>query len=301
MRADEWRSRGQYFEFESQPIFYVNEGQGDPLLLLHAYPTSSWGFHKIWPRLTARFRVVVLDLPGSGFSGKPKGKAYSVARLADAVGSLLSGLGIERLHVLAHAYGGTTGQELLARRLDLQQPSAPAAKTFPEILSACFVNSGLFPEGTRPTPMQKLLLTPLGTWVTRLAPYPYQVFRHQLIRNFGPQTQPSEQELRTIWELLTLNNGHQVVPDVLAYLKERERFRDRWVGALQHSNIPLCLINGAADPVAGQLVPQIWRQLLPAATCIDLAPTIGHYPPLEDPDGVLSAYFTFINSALQRI
>ncbi|MEB3359615.1 MAG: alpha/beta hydrolase [Synechococcales bacterium] len=301
MRLDEWRSHGQFFPFESYQIFFKEAGQGEPLLLLHAYPTASWGFHKIWLPLTQHFRVITLDLLGSGFSSKPRGKVYSVARLADIAEALLARLEVNRLHLLAHAYGGTTGQELLARQLHRQQSgSSPGTEAFPKILSACFINSGLFPEGTKPTRTQKLLLTPVGPLLTQLMPAPYRVFCSRLRQNFGPHTQPSEQELATIWQLLTWEEGQRVVPYVLAYLKERERLRDRWVGALQHSPIPLGLINGAADPVAGERVPQIWRSLLPTASCIELSPTIGHYPPLEDPDAVVAAYLAFIAASVGR-
>lgn len=294
MRLDEWRSRGHFFEFESYQIFYIEEGQGEPLLLLHAYPTASWGFHKIWPALTERYRVVVLDLLGSGFSSKPNENVYSVFRLADITLALLKKLGIDQFHLLAHAYGGTTGQELLARHLEFQKGSASAVtEPFPKILSACFVNSGLFPEGTKPTRMQKLLLSPMGPLITQMAPSPYSVFRDKLSQNFGPHTQPSEAELMAIWELLTLADGNRIVPRVLAYLKEREAFRDRWVGALTDNDLPRCLINGAADPVSGELVPKIWQKLLPTATYIELDAPIGHYPPLEDPEATLAAYFAF--------
>ena len=301
MKVDEWRSRGQFFMFESYQIFYIEEGQGEPLLLLHAYPTASWGFHRIWSSLIERFRVITLDLLGSGFSDKPKRNVYSISRLADITAALIFELGINQFHLLTHAYGGTVGQELLARHLiSRQRPASNIENPFPQILSACFINSGLFPEGTKPTRMQKLLLSPVGPLITQLAPSPYRVFCDKLTQNFGPHTQPSEQDLMAIWELLTLKEGHRIVPYVLAYLKERVQFRDRWVGALQQNNLPLCLIHGAADPVAGELIPKIWQDLLPKATHIPLDSTIGHYPPLEAPEATLSAYFSFIDLTNQN-
>ncbi len=286
MHPTQWRDQGQFFSAGSQSLFFTEAGQGAPLLLLHAYPTASWGFHKLWPTLTQHYRVITLDLLGSGFSDKPRGSHYSIFQLADSVETLLAARGIQQFHILAHAYGVTTAQELLAR----QQDPSPARY---RILSICFVNGGLFPEATRPTPTQKLLLTPIGASIVRLTPYPYTVFCDKLARNFGPKTQPSSSDLEAIWHLLTHHDGHRVVPDVLQYLKQRHQQRERWVGALQQTAIPLCLVNGAADPVSGQEIPKRWQTLLPQHTLIQLDPQIGHYPPLEDPEGVLQAFSHF--------
>lgn len=291
MQPEEWRQQGSFFTYQTDQIFYIEAGQGSPLLLLHAYPTASWGFHRIWAALAQQFHVIALDLLGSGFSDKPRGKVYSIFNLADSVEALLKDRLKDhtspQIHILAHAYGVTTAQELLARQLD------PCYKAPFKIGSICFINGGLFPEATRPTPTQKLLLTPIGSTLVRVTPYPYRVFCDKLSRNFGPHTQPTDQDLQAIWQLLTYQEGHRVVPEVLAYLKERVQYRDRWVGALQSSPIPLCLVNGAADPVSGQEVPIYWQRYCPQFDLVQLEATIGHYPPLEDPQGVLKAYQAF--------
>ncbi len=295
MHPNTWQSQGQFFNYHTHQIFYSEAGQGDPLLLLHAYPTASWGFHKLWPTLTRHFRVITLDFLGSGFSDKPREPIYSIFNLADCVEALLKSRDIEHVHILAHAYGVTTAQELLARQID-PQTNHPI-----QIRSISFINGGLFPEATRPTLTQKLLLTPLGATIVRSTPYPYRVFCQKLSRNFGPQTQPSASDLQAIWQLLTYQDGHRVVPDVLAYLKERSQYRERWVGALQGSSIPMCLINGAADPVSGQDVPTFWQHHCPDARLYQLDPNIGHYPPLEDPEGVLQAYQRFLSEHFTAI
>lgn len=286
-RLEHWRRRGRFFDGQPHRIFYLDEGAGPPLLLLHAYPTASWGFHRIWPELAKRFRVIAPDLPGSGFSEKPRRGPYDIATLADQVEALLEHLGVNQVHTLAHAYGVTTAQELLARQV--------AGENSLRHRSMCFVNGGLFVEGTHPTFTQKLLLSPFGGLITRCAPQPYGMFRRKLAPNFGPETQPTEREMRELWQLLRINQGHQAVPQVLRYLKERHEKRQRWVGALERTEIPLRLINGGADPVAGADVPRIWKRTLPGADLVDLGPRIGHYPPLEDPERTLGAFLGFID------
>lgn len=43
-----WRTRGQSFSFRGQSIRYWTAGQGEPLLLLHGFPTASWDWRYLW-------------------------------------------------------------------------------------------------------------------------------------------------------------------------------------------------------------------------------------------------------------
>ncbi len=281
-----WRAGGSHVRLLGQNIFVRCGGDGELLLLLHAYPTASWGFHKLWGYWCDDYKLIAPDLPGSGFSDKPIGGDFSVARLADTVEALIVQSGAKTVHMLAHAYASIVVQELLARSLD--EPNRPFS-----IGSACFINAGLFPNIGRPTRMQRLLLAPLGPWISRFTPHPYSIFRRRLAEAFGSDTQPSENELRIIWRLLRFNRGHVVVPNVLVYLRDRERLADRLAGALQRTDTPIGLICGAGDPMGGAEVMRVWRERFPEAPVFELDPRVGHYPPLECPQDVVAAYRSF--------
>ncbi|GGY01652.1 epoxide hydrolase [Litchfieldella qijiaojingensis] len=286
-RLQEWLSAGAEYNYQGHRLYYRVQGSGPALLLLHGYPTASWGWHKIWTDLIRQWTVVTIDLLGSGFSDKPPTGPYDVASLADQCEGVLRYLGMTEVDVLAHAYGVTTAQELLARHLE------HGDRRELHLRSASFINGGLFPEGMHPTPMQRLLIGPLGPTIVALAPQPYTIFRRKLGRNFGPAHQPTETEMEELWQLLRYKEGHQVTPRVLQYLRERWQRRERWVGALQHAELPLQLINGSADPVAGADMPGLWRRHVPAGWLHELGPAIGHYPPLEAPRETLAAYCEF--------
>lgn len=87
-------------------------------------------YSTIWAPLTERWRVITLDMLGFGFSAKPNAP-YSILRQADLFEARLRELGIGEYHVLAHDYGDTVAQELLARK-----------SVSPRILSMCFLNGG---------------------------------------------------------------------------------------------------------------------------------------------------------------
>lgn len=283
----DWWQAGAIHRFRGRALYYRVDGSGAPLLLLHGYPTASRGWHRMWPELCRHCRVITIDLLGSGFSDKPPDGDYSVASLADQCEDLLHHLAIDTCDVLAHAYGVTTAQELLARHLERGPGGVPRLR------SMSFINGGLFPEGMHPTPTQRLLIGPLGPAIARLAPQPYRIFRRKLVRNFGPGREPAEEELAELWELLRFNDGQRVTPRVLQYLRERRSRRARWVGALGRADIPLQLINGAADPVVGADTPGLWRSHVPAGELAELPADVGHYPPLEAPRETLDAYWAF--------
>ena len=113
-RAQDWLSRGEYFEWDpgdgAAPVrvFHIEAGAADapPLLLVHGFPTSSIDWYDVAGPLSAEHRVCVLDLPGFGFSDKPKDESYTVSRDAELLEHyLLEVVGATRGAVVAHDRG----------------------------------------------------------------------------------------------------------------------------------------------------------------------------------------------------
>src|SRR5688572_2686313 len=158
---DTWRAAARPFAWHGQRIATWCHGEvaSAPTLLLHGFPTAAWDWHALWPELAARGPLVALDLIGFGLSAKPRDHAYSLRDQADLCEALLRACGAQRYHVLAHDYGDSVAQELLARQHD--------AGPRPRLVSVCLLNGGLFPEAHRARPVQRLLASPLGPWLAR--------------------------------------------------------------------------------------------------------------------------------------
>jgi pimeloyl-ACP methyl ester carboxylesterase len=280
----EWCAAGGSFEYRGHRIFTRSGGRANApaLLLIHGFPTASWDWAPIWAPLAERYRVLTLDMVGFGFSDKPRDYDYSILDQANLIEHFLVAHKIERYHVLAHDYGDTVAQELLARQAD--------SNDRPRMGSLCFLNGGLFPESHRALPMQRLLASPLGPLVGALAS------RHSLATSmraiFGKNTPPDETTLDGFWHMMCYNGGTRVLHRLISYMEERRHHRERWVGALQRATIPLRVIDGAADPVSGAHMVQRYRALVPAADTV-LLEDIGHYPQIEAPEAVLKAYLAF--------
>ena len=279
----DWRAEGLPFEFRGHAMRYwtAGEASAEPLLLIHGFPTASWDWHYLWRALSQRYRLIACDMLGFGDSAKPRGHAYSLLEQADLQQALLQHLGIEgAVHLLAHDYGDSVAQELLARHHEGRL----------QLASCVFLNGGLFPETHHPVLVQKLLLSPVGWLIGKL------FGRKQLAANFakvfGPQTQPSSAELDDFWSLIAQNDGPGVMHLLIRYMPERRVQRERWLTAMRQGGVPLRLIDGAVDPISGAHMLARYRELIPEPDSV-LLDGIGHYPQTEAPGRVLEHYLAF--------
>lgn len=277
----DWRAQAGDMDFRGLRIRYWTAGEGEPLLLIHGFPTASWDWHYLWQPLARRFRVIACDMLGFGYSAKPRGHDYRLLEQADLKQALLAHLGVEgAVHVLAHDYGDSVAQELLARHHEGRF----------KLASCVFLNGGLFPETHRPVLLQKLLLSPLGGLVGRL--FSRRKLAASLAQVFGPDTQPSDSELDDFWQLIAERDGPAVMHRLIHYIPERREQRDRWVAAMQRGGVPLRVIDGAVDPISGAHMVARYRELIPDADAV-LLEGIGHYPQTEAPEQVLEHYLAF--------
>lgn len=277
----EWHVAGNHVDYKNNRIFYRDEGTGFPLLVIHGYPTSSWDFVPIWPQLTANRRCIAADMIGFGFSDKPPSYNYSLVDQAELLTSLLTQLDITEVDVLAHDYGDSVAQELLARHLE---------KSGITLRSIVFLNGGLFPEQHRPRLVQKLLASPLGKYSSKIINY--RLFAKGFSEVFAENSKPSEDELRDFWHLTTYSNGQAIQHKLIGYMAERKQQEARWVGALLNSDIPMRLIDGADDPVSGRHLAEHYQANVPNADVV-LLEGVGHYPQVEASDKVWDAIESF--------
>jgi pimeloyl-ACP methyl ester carboxylesterase len=275
-----WRAAGELLEWRGLRVFHRAEGRGEPLLLLHGFPTSSWDWRELWPSLAREHRVIALDYVGFGFSDKPARGPYSVFAYADQAEAVLRQYGVDSVHLLAHDLGDTVAQELLARSRE-------------RFRSVCLLNGGLFPELHRPRPIQRLLASPLGPLISRAMNR--KRFERSFRRVFG--VQPTAEELDGFWECV--RDGTRIYHRLIGYMRERRDNRDRWVSALLDERVPLAFMDGLVDPVSGAHVVRGLRALRPDARITEL-PGVGHYPQTEAPAAVLDAYAAFRVSLSSR-
>ena len=92
-------------------IAWEQEGEGEPLLLIHGLGYARWGWEPVLPGLAERFTVLSFDNRGIGDSDAPPGP-YTVAEMAADTLQVLDEAGVERAHVVGTSLGGMIAQEL---------------------------------------------------------------------------------------------------------------------------------------------------------------------------------------------
>jgi pimeloyl-ACP methyl ester carboxylesterase len=103
-------------EADGVQVFYRAAGEANaPLvLLLHGFPTSSFMFRELIPRLADDYRVIAPDLPGFGFTEVPAERQYpySFDQLALTIDAFTRALKIDRYAIYVFDYGAPTGFRL---------------------------------------------------------------------------------------------------------------------------------------------------------------------------------------------
>lgn len=132
-----------FYDRDGIRLHYLDEGSGDPVVMLHGNPTWSYHFRNVVGALRDRFRCIVPDHIGLGLSDKPQPPRYdyTLKSRVDDVTALLDHLGVrENVNLVLHDWGGMIGMAWAARhvpavkRLVLMNTAAfhlPTAKRLP--------------------------------------------------------------------------------------------------------------------------------------------------------------------------
>ncbi len=95
-------------------IAWGEMGDGPPLVLLHGLFDSHRTWRRVAPLLAPNYRVLMVDLPGNGYSGRPSA-SYTLDWNADIVSDWMAAIGVDKAHVCGHSYGGGVAQWMLLK------------------------------------------------------------------------------------------------------------------------------------------------------------------------------------------
>lgn len=259
-------------------IFVRRAGAGPAVTLLHGFPSSSHDWAKVAPAIERGHELVTLDFLGFGDSEKPAPHEYSLHEQADVVEAVWSRLGVSDTALVAHDYGVSVAQELLARRGE--------GRLAVDLRSVQLLNGGLYPDLHRPQPTQLALLDPeQGPQVSQLVNE--DLFVAALAPSFAPSYDASV-DSADIWRATSREGGERIGHLLIRYILDRQRHEHRWVDALEQTDVPLAFVWGMLDPISGAHMAERIRQQLPSAPLLALD-DVGHWPALEAPERVAPA------------
>jgi pimeloyl-ACP methyl ester carboxylesterase len=269
---------------------------GDPeapvLLLVHGWPTSSFDWSAAADQLSARFRVCALDFPGYGFSDKPQGWGYSLARdaellefyLAEVIGA---GTGV----IVAHDRGDSVA--LLHAARCAQGRSATRLEHM--VLS----NGNIFLPLSNLTAAQRHLLDE-RSWPQIAAVLTAQGLAAALgASTFTPPRTAEDPEVDALSAIFGHGDGVKVLHETIQYLRERASDEQAWLAGLSQASFPVTMIWGLYDTVSPPRVASyVWNEYLmhkPGHNRLYFIPNANHYLQVDRP----GAFVQVLNHALQ--
>lgn len=90
-------------------LHYIDEGEGEVIVMLHGNPTWSFFYRNLIKELSKTNRVIVPDHLGCGLSSKNEDYEYTLNNHIENVNALLKSLGIEKFSLIVHDWGGAIG------------------------------------------------------------------------------------------------------------------------------------------------------------------------------------------------
>ena len=100
----------KYLEIRNYRYHYIDEGDGDAIIMLHGNPTWSFLFRNLVLGLKNQYRVIVPDHLGCGFSDKPQDYNYRLELHIDNLEDLVMHLHLKKVTLLMHDWGAAIGQ-----------------------------------------------------------------------------------------------------------------------------------------------------------------------------------------------
>lgn len=114
-----WPYTPHFFNGSGFAMHYVDEGEGDPILMLHGEPTWGYLYRNFVGPLLPLGRVIIPDHMGFGKSETPQDREYSIRDHVDNLERLVDHLGLRNITLVAQDWGGPIGAMLSLRRPEL--------------------------------------------------------------------------------------------------------------------------------------------------------------------------------------
>lgn len=257
-------------------LHYLDEGTGEPLLLIHNLTSNAAGFAHNLPVLAQRYRVIAPDLRGHGLTTHCEDEAlapdfYTFDRIVDDIEQLLSHLGVGRFRLFGQAFWGVS----TALSLFDRDPE--------RVLGIVVAATGMIPCDPGEKPYEKLGEVGKRNFLRM----------HELARQHGMMAVYEDRKSSgQFWSRTVLES-----PSILAEFAEAHRLtsptafvqippfshrrREEVSRALEASQVPLLLLLGEQDSHNAASIRSMRADY--SRTQVVILPGCGHYPTIENP------------------
>jgi pimeloyl-ACP methyl ester carboxylesterase len=251
----------------------------EAVVFVHGNPGSSSDWTALLDATGELGRAVAMDLPGFGQADKPRGFDYRVSSYAHFLEQALGELGIERVHLVLHDFGGPFGLTWGLRR-----PDAWA--------SVVLIDIGVMPGYTWHTMARRWRTPVLGelaqAWIPRSA-------WRRAMQNGSPKGLPEEfvEKMYDDYDHATRRavlKLYRATPDPGSMASEMG-------AALAALHKPALVVWGAQDPFVGVEYAERQREFFDVRDVVILKDS-GHWPFQDNPQRVAEAVLPFLREQL---
>lgn len=254
-------------------LYYVDEGAGEPVVLVHGTPTWSFEYRHLIAALRPRHRVIALDHLGFGLSERPADADYRPEGHARRFAAFVDALGLDRFSLVTHDFGGPI--------------ALPFAAARPErVARLVLFNTWIWPFDDDPK-MQRRARLVQGA----LGRFLYRAFNASL-RLIMPSAYGDRRKLTPAIHaqyLAPFRDRDARVRVLHALARALLGSRDHYAALHQRravlDAIPTRVIWGLADSAFGPADLERMRRALPSAD-VHALPGVGHWPHEEAPEEV---------------
>ncbi len=286
-RLEAFSSAKKFVQVGDYRVAYYEEGEGQPLLLLHGCPFSSFIWRKVIPLLSGEYRCLAPDLLGLGDTETPAGADWSLPTQVKMISGFLDALGLDTVHLVGHDHGGALAQLLAAeqpQRIDrLVITNAEAYDNWPSPDERPFVRLTQVP-----------LLGQAFLWACSLRPVARLVFASAV----------SDKKVLTA-ELLdgyiraNLSDGRRRARTRRFLAGQLDPNHNRctveFLDGLRRFDKPTMIVWGQDDPHFGPEWAERLYQDIPGASRLELLPGTGHLLMEERPQELASLIRDFLS------
>lgn len=273
--------QSRYLPLTAGEMHYVDEGAGDPVLLVHGTPTWSFEYRHVIAALSKTHRCVAPDHLGFGLSARPNGFAYSPEAHAEVLAEFVERLGLARFTLVVHDFGGPIGLPLAVR------PNSPVSRLV-------ILNSFAWPldDDRKMAARARMAGGAVGRFL-----YKYLNASQTLIMPsaYGDKKKLTPAIHQQYLQVFRDRDSRVQVLHVLAraLLQSRAHYQ-QLLDRLLALTVPTLLLWGLKDSAFEPYQLARWQSLLPHATTVTFEHA-GHWPHEEEPGRVVEELQRFLN------
>jgi pimeloyl-ACP methyl ester carboxylesterase len=263
------------------PVLIGGEGTFDEaVVFVHGNPGAGGDWEPLMTRVAEFATVVAPDMPGFGGADKRVDRDYTLAAYAAHLGSVIDQLGIERVHLVAHDFGGPFALTWAAAHTE-------------KVASVTLINTGvLLDYGWHR--LAKVWRTPIAGEALMRTSTPRVV--RWILRHDNPGL-PERWVNRIADHLMPRGTKHAVLR---LYRSTRQRHMDALIEPLRAADLDALVVFGDADVYIPAVQAGRQRTVFPRAR-IEMLPGVGHWAWLEQPDRVAGLVIPFLRERVGSV